>query len=683
MNRRWAREGAGVALAAVAAFAAAAVVTWPVVLHLDEVVLGGGELGGWLWRYDWHFRSLDAIWADEDLGLFAAWREFVGLGRYPETGNILDVLAFSYPLERAVGFPASYNLKILLILVLNGVCGYGLARYFSGSIAAAFAASLVAVVNPLTLLEVQACGLRQAILWWVLLYPALLDRALRRRTVRTGLLAGACWGAAGAFYWFYGLFTLIFTGVWLIKHVVVERPKLLSIGFFRSMFGLGAGTLAVAVPFLLPYLPGSGSDQPQGGGGGGGGLQEQLPEMTFFLPFPAYDTISHAPMRPDSYAENVHASLHRTIGSSWSATYPFDPQLNEALPLAVAAFGLLPALLRRRSWGWLAVWTVFYLGTLGPYLRIGKGDNQNVLRVFDDYVIRMPYTLMFQFIPGMARMFAPYRLGAFVVVASVVLLAMGLARLPWRSMLAPLVAVSIVAQPLYRWGKGAVNEGDADSREWRSPIKINRIRVPDYYRELDADELGGIVELPLEQQQDLTCFYQILHRQKVYRSWASPGSIPPALRKKGKGGEAGERLRFQARPDVTTGPVPEAWMEASRNPDVADLSVLAGAELGAWAEKGSYRRVIVHERGYYLVDPKRGSVLYEAARDQLRRHLAQNGEEYTELEKGDPSNPVLGVPIIGDLVPWTSQPAELPPEIAPHRFRMAVFELPAAPEEGT
>ncbi|MFN7145136.1 MAG: hypothetical protein ACK4YP_15270, partial [Myxococcota bacterium] len=172
------RESVGVLLAVVLSFGAAIAVTWPMVQYLDVVVLGGGELGGWLWRYDWHYRSLDGVVA-ADLGAIRTWREFVSLGRYPETGNILDVLAFSYPLDRLVGFPASYNLKILLLLGGNGLCGYALARYFSGSVSAALGACAVAVVNPLTLQEVQASGLRQALLWWVLLYPALFDRALR------------------------------------------------------------------------------------------------------------------------------------------------------------------------------------------------------------------------------------------------------------------------------------------------------------------------------------------------------------------------------------------------------------------------------------------------------------------------------------------------------------------------
>ncbi len=662
------REGLGLLLAVAVSFLSTIVVTWPMINYMDVIVLGGGELGGWLWRYQWHFDSLEGI-AGAGLGPVDSWLAFVGLGRYPETGNILDVVALSYPLQQLFGFPGSYNAKIILILTLDGVAAYGLARYFSGSIAAAVAACAIAVVNPLTMLEVQACGLRQAVLWWLLLYPALLDRALRRRTLSAGLLAGACFGLAGAWYWFYGLFTGVFTVLWVIKTLVDERHRLRAGTLAKSLGFVGLGVMLSAGPFIVAYALGEPGDK------GGGPGKPLLPEMSFFLPFPSYDTVSHAPLRPETYADNVLASINRTIGSSWSATYPVDPRVNFALPLTIVGLGVLPALARRRSWGWLAVWFFFYLGTLGPFLRIGDGDAREVLRIDGGYVVRMPYTLMFQFIPGMSRMFAPYRLASYLVVASVVLVALAVARLPFRAWLAPWVIAATVAQPMYRWGRGAVNEGDADSREFRSPIKANRIRVPDYYQELDSTALAGIVELPLEQQQDLLYYYQIIHRQKVYRSWATPGAIPPFLRDADSGGTAGERLRHLARPDLVAGVLPRLFEDLSRHPMTTDAAALTPESFAKWAKTGNYTRIIVHERGYFLVDAQSGARLYAATVEKIRDQLGVLPVELPELVKGDPANPEFGVPVAGDLVPWTSQPADIPEARAPAIYRMAVFEI--------
>src|SRR5204862_3764868 len=72
----------GVLAALLISVAASIAITWPMVEYLDQVVLGGGELGGWLWRYDWHFRSLDGLMRT-DLGPFALWKAFVSVGRYP------------------------------------------------------------------------------------------------------------------------------------------------------------------------------------------------------------------------------------------------------------------------------------------------------------------------------------------------------------------------------------------------------------------------------------------------------------------------------------------------------------------------------------------------------------------------------------------------------------------------
>ena len=665
VSPRTRNEALGLLGAFLVSILATIVMTWPMIRYYDVIVMGGGELGGWLWRYDWHFRSLDGIMlADASPGRL--WREFVSLGRHPETGNILDVLTLSYPLQKLIGFPGSYNLKILIILVLNGVSAYALGRYFSGSIAASLAAATIAIANPLCIQEIQASGLRQAILWWVLLYPALLDRALRRRTLPAGIVAGICFGIAGAFYWFYGLFTFIFTLVWMVKHGTSERLRGNLGGLLRAMVGVGVGVVLSAGPFILPYaLPGE-----------GGGAASQLPEMSFFVPFPRYDTIAHAALRPQTYAENVLASIHRTIGSSWSATYAFNPTLNEALPAIVLLFGVLPALWRRRSWGWLGIWAFFYLGTLGPFLRLGTGDAENVTRVFDDYVIRLPYAWMFQFIPGMSRMFAPYRLGSYVVVASVALVAVGVSRFRWRVWLAPIVITATVLQPMLRMGRGSVNEGGTDQQELRSPIKINRIVVPDYYLNFDNTELTGIIEVPVDQQQDLLYYYQVAHGQKVYKSWASPAAVPPLLRAEGAGGEYGERLRFQARGDVVTGRVPDMLQQLSRTPDTADLSLMSTPDFTSWAAQNRYQRLIIHERGYYLVDSMRGPMLYQLAVEGVTAALGVTPQTMEELRQGDPANPVLGVPIVGDLVPWSSQPADLAPERAPAAYRMAVFLLP-------
>ena len=113
-------------------FTLACALTWPVAPNMSSVLIGGGELGGWLWRQWWHFEEIRAL-KDMEMDVMGSTEALISLGRYPETGNILDIILFSFPLRNLLGFPLDHNVKVILILVGNGLCGYALARGFGSS----------------------------------------------------------------------------------------------------------------------------------------------------------------------------------------------------------------------------------------------------------------------------------------------------------------------------------------------------------------------------------------------------------------------------------------------------------------------------------------------------------------------------------------------------------------------
>lgn len=476
---------------------------------------------------------------------------------------------------------------------------------------------------------------------------------------------------------FYGLFAGMFFGLWCLWLGWRERRSLPALlRHLRWIGPLLLSTALVAGVFFLPYA--------QGEGGANAGPGGTLPELSFFLPFPEYDVIRDVPLRPSNYEENVLSSLNRTIMSSWSVDYLFDPGHPRALPLAVLLVGLLPALWpgRRRDPSarfWLVVFLVFFLGTLGPFLKFGgDADSSKVVILGGEWVVRLPYTWMFRWVPGMSRMFGPYRMGALVVVAAVALVALGLGRAPggrWgRALLSVGVIVGTALQVLYRWEIGPVAEGSFQPTMWRAPLKVSGIRVPEWYQQLDPQQLGGIIELPLEQQQDLLYFYQVQHQQKVYRSWATPPAIPPLLRKEG-GGAAGERLRYLARPDRRGAAAGELLLQLSRSPEEANLEDLDPAQLAALAEGGNYRWLVVHERGYYLVDPRSGPVFYRDVVRRLEQKLGLAPQELVELAWFDYPGNEYKVPDGPVYVPWSSHEVSLPDQEMPNRYFMAVFDL--------
>jgi len=651
----------------------AVALTWPALPEGGAVVLGGGELGGWVWRQWWHFQEIAAL-GQSDLSWPAHAMALIGLGRHPETGNVLDLLMLSWPLDHWFGFPWHHNLKVLTILAGNGLCGFVLARSLSGSAAVGAAAGLVAMVNPLVFQDVNKTGLRQVLLWWMLLYPVALSRAQDSGKARDGAVAGLLFVLVAAFYWFYGLFIAMYTAIVLPWRWLAQRPAR------RHVLGWALPAALVAVVgciiFVAPYLT-------TGEGSGGQGGVTRLPELSFFLPFPAYDTVASAPLRPSLYRDNVLSSLHRTIDSGWPVDMIWNPgHGTKAFPMVVLFCAVLPALwirsVRRGLGGpWLVTWVIFWLGSLGPYLKIGAQRDTTEVVHWGEHVIRLPYTWMFQWVPGMSRMFAPYRMGSMVVVASVALAALVLARFEGRRRVVACVffGLAVVLQPFYRFDLGPVAEGAAGPAMWRIPTQVSAMRVPDFYAQLgDEDVQEGIIELPLGQQQDLICLYQVTHQRKLYRSWATPPALPPDIRESG-GGEVGARLRWLAKQDPRPGPV-DGWLQQlSDAPLEVDPEGLDVEALLALAETGPYRYLVVHERGYFLSNPDQGGVLYRHVVRVLSERLGQEATELTEQESFDWPGKSRHFPVGPAWIPWASQEVSLPAERMPTRYAMAVFEL--------
>lgn len=674
-------------LALVFSVAVALAVTWPAILHLDDVVIGSGELGGWLWRQWWHFEEVKALRAAEDLGPWEHFRLLVSLGRHPETGNIMDVLLLSYPLDHWLGFPEHHTVKVLLIVIGNGLCGYALARSLSSSPLVALTAASVAMINPLVFQDINKTGLRQVLLWWLLLYPIALQRAARTSKVVDGVLVGAAFTAVAAFYWFYGMFAAVFSAIWLLGWALRSRPDPRRALRWMAPAAVTAGA-GVAV-FLMPYFAAV-----EGGGMEGGGFGN-LPEVTLFLPFPDYDVIASAPEFPNTIADNLLASLHRNINSAWPADYVVNPFHGaRAMPLIVLFMGVLMVPLHRTGFRWLATWLFFYLGTLGPFLKLGAmKDTAEVVRL-GEYVVRLPYTLMYQFIPGMSRMFGPYRLAGMMVVASVALVAIALdrARPSWRRVLAPLALVFTLFQCFYQFDIETAELARGRFLRWRVPVDVVPYVAPPWYRDLALEEgSGGIVELPLFEQQDLMAFYQTLHRRKVYRSWATISAVPPIFRE-GGGGRSGELMRRLASTDPRIPGLEQALERVSRPTEGRPPSFDTVQEDDiARLIRAGYQLLIVHERGYWVQDPRNGPLRFQAAVRAIEERLRIAPELLVEVQA-----PVrAGRDVMPAWLPLASREVTLPLKEMPSQYYMAVFDLirgqpsdgtsafgPALPEEG-
>jgi hypothetical protein len=345
--------------------------------------------------------------------------------------------------------------------------------------------------------------------------------------------------------------------------------------------------------------------------------------------------------------------------------------------------GVLPALIRRKEGFWLFVFGLFYLGSLGPFLKTSTlKDASEVLTLGDHWVVRLPYAFMFRWIPGMSRLFAPYRMAAMVVVAAVALMASGLGSIPalsrrarwgaWALCVA-IMGVTLV-QKLYRFEVQEVPEGAFQPSRWRAPIKVSRVDVPAFYHGLDPGRLEGIVELPLGREQDLLCYYQVVHWHKVFRSWATSGSLPPTLAREG-GGAIGERLRYLVRQLPSSFPGTEVLDRLSASPGKVPVEDIDPRSLGILAFAGSFRYLIVHERGYYLIHPYQGPVLYRDAVERISAGLGIRPTEEVEHAWVDYPGNQYTVPDGPVYIPWSAEEIALPDQEMPRRLYMSIFDL--------
>jgi hypothetical protein len=312
---------------------------------------------------------------------------------------------------------------------------------------------------------------------------------------------------------------------------------------------------------------------------------------------------------------------------------------------------------------------------MGPFLKLGAQKDTADVVMLGDYVVRMPYVLMFKIVPGMSRMFAPYRMASIVVVAAVALVSISLDRFRTRQRvpIALLVAAAIILQPFYRFDLEEVSE-NARPAMWRIPTQISAMDVPDWYAELDPDGWEGIIELPLDQQQDLICTYQSFHHRKVYRSWATSPAVPPWIRRTG-GGDVGKRLRWLASAEPRRDPTEEIFRKLSSDPLAADLNALVDADFDRLLSSGDYRWLVVHERGYYLVDPSQGNILYRDVVRRISERLGIQPEQHTEQAAFEWPGKRRHFPVGPAWIPWASQEVSLPTPDLPSRYFMAVFDL--------
>jgi len=632
--------------------------TAPVLTHFTTWVLGGGELPGWLWRSWWLKLTLAAITALPGAGWGTlAFRWFSALS-YPEAGNTADLIFIYWPLESKLGFPAAYNLKVILILFANGCCAYCLFRYLSGHSGAAFLGAVATTFAPYFALEIRLGGIRQdcwfflilAILFWLL--------ANDRGRALDWALAGIFLALTAIIYWFHFMaMALVILGylaartIGRIHRILTSTPQPspadggASRGLVNSLIFIGA-TLLILLPWSVPYLDNLRSARP-------------FSETLWLTHFPDLATLVSPTDSPYREMDNLARSLNRFTYTSRSIDYLWNPFHPESLPLAWVLLGPLLALARpRRPWFWLLVGGGFFLLTLGPYLKWGAAETYVMGPSAQG--VRLPYVWMFTYVPFFSRLFAPNRFTPMMMVALGALVALNC-----RWIFAKF-NLGRPARALFYMGVILLAAIQMVSRG-QFPIPANPVSVPGVYQWLGSQPSGGVVEIPFHQQPDVLHYYQTLHQRRLLGGWGNKGTMHPMLTKglDCSTGAAHFLLMLAADERDLDQPLAAKLQELAEGKRI--LVEMSATEFELLSRAG-YRYLIIHERGCETLTPGRGKLNYQELLRVLSTSLGPPA--YQGEEKGlDGLNfsPTSPLPF------WR----KVPPR--PTTYRIAVFVLEARP----
>lgn len=570
----------------------------------------GGELDGWLWRYWWTKKLISTAWLSGASWQYTLWLMSVA-GSYPETGNLSDLLFFSWPLETIFGAPLYFNVKTWLIFALNGLGGYLLGYHLFKNRAAAWLSGAVMVFSPYCLTELDSGRIRQAIIFPMIFYCLALVKLYQKPSFGLVASVGLWGGFTAIIYLFYGQSLLIFTVIFLLWNCFSKSYGCLTKQKALYLLAAGILTIVVALPSGLAYLAMifRGND---------------LPELVLFSNFPSLDILlSPEPEKILQQNDPLLTSFQRFRFDSLPWQYPFSVKYARNLPILVTVLSLLACPLLwlghkfsnsqnsaseraeleqfeqeqannftcAQAGPWLLNLMLFYSLTLGPYLQdIHTGDYINKLHGG----IGTPYLFFFKYLPAFARLFSPIRMSAMLVISAAILsgaVIYALQKWHHRHFISWTLAIT-----------AAFFVGANNFYCQAAPITSFNIKTPQCYVRLAAKpELFIVAEVPIRTG-DYLQYYQITHGKRLLLGWAD-GAVPPnypqsdlqKLTKNVPNLEQNTFLHFIEQLNVD----PNSDIEF----DYLDYKKLVDEGL---------LYIIVHERSCWNIDPQNGRYFYDS-----------------------------------------------------------------------
>jgi hypothetical protein len=427
------------------------VMSYPLILHLNQRVVGGGEDGWIFWWNNWWVRRAlttgESVYFTEHL----FYPNGVDL-TYHSFGWLSSGLALL--LEPLTGPVAAYNLAALVIFPLAGWAMYLLVRELTGSRSGAFLAGLVYAFVPYRQGHIDHGTLLGT--HWLPLFTLYLLRAFRDPSRRNILLASLFLVLTALVGWSLFIPAVIWAVFAAGYALLTRRGTLRRLLFVLACVFLISG-LAL-MPLLVPLLTGRFGEQDALGD-----VQQdwtQTDPLGYLLPG-AFHPVWGQAVDP----------LYAQIG------WPRRVVSVGYVVMALLAYGLVRRGVRQRTglWWWGAL--MWWLMALGPFLKFRGHVYRNIPLPY--YPLSRLYVFQLLKLPERYNLFLILPVAVLVGFAAADLLPRLKRR--WRAGLFAACCALVLLEYA------------------RMPWAMQQMRIPAFYRQL-AEEEGdfGIVELPID-----------------------------------------------------------------------------------------------------------------------------------------------------------------------------------------
>lgn len=537
------------AYAAMAALVLCVLLTWPVALYPDTLLLGHPGNDNWnhVWGYWWVGEAISQ-------GQWPAWTPLLS---YPDGGTLyfIDTVQalLSAPIQWLVGPAMAFNMIIMFGFALSAWGAWLLAYRLTGDAVCSGIAMVIYGASPHLLgqayngISETVCAGWLPIALWSLLH--FLDRPTWRRAL--GL--GAAMAITMLTSWYYGLFAVIATAV-IVGWRAARQPWVQP--WVRSILRLGGAALTgllLVAPALILFR--TSLDAPDA-------LVTRDPE--FVQASLLYHNITDlvAFFRPSKVASPDLLAL-------------YGEQLVIVIYLGWVGLMLLGYALvatrRHREFGpWIWLGVFFFIFSLGPYLNMNGGMVE-----IDGRRVPLPFLPLFDALPLFSRISHPFRFVVGVSLAVSLLAAHGLRHMTrhvgFRARSGLVLLLSGLALLEFRLGSPAT-----------LPVPTSDAVIPKAYSEMAQDpEPGAVLDLPLtvpNLERAVYVWYQTAHGRPV--PWGLNDPMPEQLLKNRL---TATLIRF------------EAHRSLSMSPGLPELDLVVGSM--ALADQG-YRYIVLHERLY-------------------------------------------------------------------------------------